>query len=81
MEPSWDALRDHLGAMTVRELRVIGRRWFNGTLGGASSKGAIADAMVSQMRHWWHLPDGYGRDRVKNVMADIDETWRDGHGD
>lgn len=39
MEPSWDALRDHLGAMTVRELRGIGRRWFNGTLGGASGKG------------------------------------------
>ena len=81
MEPSWDALRDHLGAMTVKELRGIGRRWFNGTLGGASSKGAIADAMVSQMRHWWRLPDGYGRGRVRNVMKDIDETWRDGHGD
>lgn len=82
MEPSWDALRDHLGVMTVKELRGIGRRWFNGTLGGASSKGAIADAMVSQMRHWWHnCAEWGGRGRVKNVLKDIDETWKCGHGD
>lgn len=73
MEPSWDALRDHLGAMTVRELRGIGRRWFAGCLGGASTKAQIVDEMVTQLRHWWHLPDGYGRDEVRNVLKDIDE--------
>lgn len=72
MEPSWDALRDHLGAMTVRELRGIGRRWFAGCLGGASTKAQIVDEMVSQLRYWWHLPDGYGRDEVRNVMRDIE---------
>ena len=73
MEPSWDALRDHLGAMTVRELRGIGRRWFAGCLGGASTKAQIVDEMVTQLRHWWHLPEGYGRDEVRNVLKDIDE--------
>lgn len=71
MEPSWDALRDHLGAMTVRELRGIGRRWFAGCLGGASTKAQIVDEMVTQLRHWWHLPDGYGRDEVRNVLRDV----------
>ena len=71
MEPSWDALRDHLGAMTVRELRGIGRRWFAGCLGGASTKAQVVDEMVTQLRHWWHLPDGYGRDEVRNVLRDV----------
>lgn len=71
-EPSWDALRDRLGAMTVRELRGIGRRWFAGCLGGASTKAQIVDEMVSQLRYWWRLPDGYGRDEVRNVMRDIE---------
>lgn len=74
MEPSWETVRETLMAMTVKELRGIGRRWFCGALGGASSKGAIADAMVSQMRHWWHLPDGYGRERVRNVLRDVDKA-------
>ena len=76
MEPSWDALRDHLGAMTVKELRGIGRRWFNGCLGGASTKAQVVGEMVSQLRYWWHLPDGYDRQRVANVLRDIDEIER-----
>ena len=71
MEPSWDALRDHLGAMTVRELRGIGRRWFAGCLGGASTKAQIVDEMVSQLQYWWHLPDGDGREDVANVLRDV----------
>lgn len=74
MEPSWETVRETLMGMTTKQLRRLGREWFNGTLGGASAKGAIADAMVSQMRHWWHLPDGYGRDRVRNVLRDVDKA-------
>lgn len=71
MEPDWDDLRCRLMALTMRQLRPIGRAWFNGSLGGASTKAEYVREMVSQMRHWWHLPDGYGRQRVRNVLADI----------
>lgn len=71
MEPSWETVRETLMGMTTKELRGIGRRWFAGCLGGASTKAQIVDEMVSQMRHWWHLPDGYGRQDVANVLRDV----------
>ena len=78
MEPSWDELRERLHGMTMRELRGICRDWFAGSLGGASTKAQVVGEMISQMRHWWHLPDGYGRQRVANVLRDIDAVWREG---
>ena len=78
MEPSWDELRERLFGMTMRELRGIGRDWFAGCLGGASTKAQVVGEMVSQMRHWWYLPDGYGRQRVANVLRDIDAFWKEG---
>lgn len=74
MEPSWEGVRETLMGMTVKELRGIGRRWFAGCLGGASTKAHIVDEMVSNLRHWWHLPDGYGRERVRNVLRDVDKA-------
>lgn len=71
MEPDWESLRERLLGMTVRELRGIGRRWFAGCLGGASTKAQVVGEMVSQMRHWWHLPDGDGREDVANVLRDV----------
>ena len=71
-EPDWEQIRERLMAMTTRQLRVIARDWFSGMLGGASTKATIVGEMVSQMRHWWHLPDGYGLGRVKNVMREIE---------
>ena len=78
MEPSWDELRERLFGMTLRELRGIRRDWFAGSLGGASTKAQVVGEMISQMRHWWHLPDGYGRQRVANVLRDIDAVWKEG---
>lgn len=74
MEPSWEAVRETLMAMTTAQLRPIRRDWFAGALGGASTKAQIVGEMVSQMRHWWHLPDGYGRERVRNVLRDVDKA-------
>ena len=71
MEPSWEAVRETLMGMTVRELRGIGRRWFAGCLGGASTKAQVVGEMATQLRHWWRLPDGYGRERVRNVLRDV----------
>lgn len=77
MEPRWDELAERLCGLTMRELRGIGRRWFNGALGGASTKADVARTMVTQMRSWWRMPEGYGQQRVRNVLADIDKVWRD----
>ena len=71
MEPSWEAVRETLMGMTTKQLRAIARDWFAGCLGGASTKRDVVDAMVSQLRHWWRLPDGYGRERVRNVLRDV----------
>lgn len=71
MEPSWDEIRERLEAMTTKQLRAIARDWFSGCLGGATTKSAIAGEMATQLRHWWHLSDGYGRARVRNVLRDV----------
>lgn len=76
MEPSWDELRGRLLGMTVRELRGIRRDWFAGCLGGASTKAQVVGEMVSQLRHWWRMPDGYGRQRVANVLRDVEKIER-----
>lgn len=77
-EPNWDELREQMMGMTMAELRPIRRDWFHGCLGGLSGKAAVVGGMVTQMRHWWRLPDGYGRGRVKNVIRDIWKAWEDG---
>lgn len=71
MEPSWEAVHGMLMNMTTAQLKPIRRDWFAGALGGASTKRDVVDAMVSQLRHWWRLPDGYGRERVRNVLRDV----------
>lgn len=71
MEPSWETVRETLMGMTTKQLRAIARDWFSGMLGGASTKADIAGTMATQLRHWWHLPDGYGRERVRNVLRDV----------
>lgn len=73
MEPNWNDMRQRLSKLTVKSLRTIGRTWFNGSLGGASSKFELVYTMVSQAQHWWNLPDEHGRQRVRNVLAMIEE--------
>lgn len=74
MEPSWPSVHGMLMNMTTAQLKPIRRDWFSGCLGGASTKRDTVDAMVSQLRHWWRLPDGYGRERVRNVLRDVDKA-------
>ena len=69
-EPNWSELEARLKQLTVRQLRRIGSHWFNGMLGGASSKGDIICEMVSQMRSFWRNKEG-GRERVANVIREI----------
>ena len=71
MEPSWSSVHGMLMNMTTAQLKQLRRDWFSGCLGGASRKGDMAAQMVTQLRHWWHLPDGYGRERVRNVLRDV----------
>lgn len=71
MEPGWEAVRETLMGMTTSQLKPIRRDWFAGCLGGASTKAQVVGEMVSQLRHWWLMPDGYGRERVRNVLRDV----------
>lgn len=72
MEPDWAGLEKLLRSMTVVNLRKLGRTWFMGALGGASTKRDIAQEMVAQMRHWWRsCADNGGRERVDDVLRDI----------
>lgn len=80
MEPKWEELREQLMGLTTKELRTIGRRWFNGALGGASRKAEIVGEMVSTMRYWWRsCADRGGQGRVCNVLHDIQEVWNGNH--
>jgi hypothetical protein len=69
MEPDWEDVERRLSALTVKQLRELGRTWFGGCLGGASTKRGIARTMTSQMRHWWRMD--VGRVRVRLVMEEL----------
>ena len=74
-EPNWEDVRRRLTALTMRQLRTIGRSWFAGCLGGASAKAEYVGEMVAQMRHWWRsCADEGGRERVAGVMEDMERT-------
>ena len=73
MEPDWEAIAERMMRLTVRQLKPV-RWWFNGCLGGASTKSEVVRQMVSQMRHWWRLSDGRGKQRVRNVLKDLKEA-------
>ena len=78
MEPDWSDFERRLMVLTVRELRELGRMWYAGMLGGASSKREIAHEMSTQARYWWHgCADMGGRKRVRNVMIAL-ERMEDG---
>ena len=67
-EPDWDELSERLSRLSVKQLHVVTSRWFAGSMGGASKKSDIVQTMVSQMRHWYRLENGYGMVRVENVF-------------
>ena len=69
MEPNWEDVERLLLAMTVKQLRELGRTWFDGCLGGAFTKRDIAKTMTSQMRHWWRMDVGCVR--VQCVLKEL----------
>ena len=69
MEPNWEDVERRLSALTVKQLRELGRTWFCGCLGGATTKRDIARTMTSQMRHWWRMD--VGRVRVRLVLKEL----------
>lgn len=73
MEPDWNHIKETLASMPMRMLRPIGRRWFAGALGGASTKSEYIGEMVTQMTYWWRscAAEG-GQDQVRNIMKDIE---------
>ncbi len=74
MEPDWTDIKRRMTALTLKELRPV-KEWFSGCLGGVSGKAATVDAMVTQMRHWWrNCADMGGRERVKNVLKELEQA-------
>ena len=70
-EPDWGEVKLRLKEMTLRQIRPVLSRWFNGSMCGASRKSDVIDTMVSIMSHWWRLPNGYGRARVRKALRDL----------
>lgn len=74
-EPDWKELKETLMGMTMKQLKPIGKRWMNGSMGGAGRKSEYVQVMVAQMRHWWlSCAEQGGRERVENVLKDIREV-------
>lgn len=74
MEPNWVELERRLARMTMKQLRPIGKRWFNGDMGGAGAKAEYVQTMCSQMRYWWRsCVEMGGRERVEKVLQMIAE--------
>ena len=77
-EPNWRELKSRLMALTMKQLRPIGRKWFMGCLGGASTKAEYVDEMVTQMRHWWRLYESEGgHESVRGILADLERLERE----
>lgn len=83
-EPDWPYVESRILALKARQINSIASAWFNGSIGGASTKRERAQVMASQMRSWWHADDYYGdvpRQRVANVLEMLAEEERRGvHG-
>ena len=67
----WDEISTRLSALTVRELREIGRRHFAGSLGGASAKYELVQAMVTQMRYWSRLESESAKSKLQAALQEI----------
>lgn len=74
MEPDWTDVERRMRALTLRQLKPV-RWWFDGCLGGASTKADVCHTMASQMRHWWHAcAEWGGRERVANVLKELEKA-------
>ena len=77
-EPNWNSLQERLSKLTLRQIRPIKKKWFDGCMGGASSKYEIVREMVSSMRYWWRNAED-GQSCVMQIVeevASIDGGWK-----
>ena len=77
MEPNWEDIRRRLMRLTLTQLKPI-RAYFNGCLGGASTKADVVDGMIRQMRHWWRTTevDSPERIRIETVTIELEKAER-----
>jgi hypothetical protein len=77
IEPYWNEIEQRMMALTLKQLRPI-RAYFNGCLGGASTKADVVDGMIRQMRHWWRTTeaDSPERIRIETVTIELEKAER-----
>lgn len=75
-EPDWGELKERLSKLTVKQLRVLTGRWFNGSMGGATTKSDIIHIMLIQMASWYRAPEQIGHGRIANVLTDLAKVER-----
>lgn len=74
LEPDWDEIESRMLALTLKQLKPI-KAWFNGCLGGATSKREAVRVMRNQMRYWWrHIDGDAGKIRVRRVLKTLEEV-------
>ena len=72
IEPYWSDIEQRMMKLTLKQLRPV-LKWFNGSLGGASSKRDKVHEAVSQMQYWWGHVEG-GQGRVSNVIKELESV-------
>lgn len=78
-EPDWAVVESRILGLKARQVNAIASAWFNGSMGGASTKRDRASVMTTQMRSWWRADPYYGlapRQRVVNVLEMLAEEER-----
>ena len=75
-EPDWADVQKRMSALTLKQLKPV-KAWFNGNLGGASTKAEVIQTMTNQMRYWWrNVEGGMGKSRVRHVMEELEKAER-----
>jgi len=73
-EPDWNEVERRMSALTLKQLKPV-KGWYNGSLGGVTTKAEMIRMMTNQMRYWWRHVDGdIGKIRVRKILADLAEV-------
>lgn len=75
MEPDWDEVRKTMESLTLRRIAPI-RQALRGSLGGASAKADVIDAVITQLRHWWRHGGEHGRARCRRALVVLERAAR-----
>lgn len=73
-EPDWNEVEHRMLDLTLKQLKPV-KGWFNGSLGGVTTKAEMIHTMVNQMRYWWrHVEGDIGKIRVRHVLEDLEKA-------